>query len=342
MKTLFIAIAFTAAPGVHLAAQQAPQVENAKLESRAFAGALAAQISSFGAGPFWTAWQEPIIPGRHGDMCWNQGNGNRSDNDGHAAGAPVRLEGPAAVLILVRMENAQVNQLRVASPDCRFDGGGLAFHWITGVPAGESIAWLKTQTAGSHADEAILAIAMHSGQPADRALDELIAPNEPERVRERTAFWIGTTRGAPGVDMLKRMLANDTSEKVREQVVFALSQSGQPAGMTAVLDTARNDKDPRIRSRALFWIAQKAAGEQAAGQQARDAINRAIENDPERSVKEQAVFALSQLPGDQGVPLLINVARNNPDPAVRKKAFFWLGQSKDPRALDFFAQVLKP
>jgi HEAT repeat protein len=54
------------------------------------------------------------------------------------------------------------------------------------------------------------------------------------------------------------------------------------------------------------------------------------------------VFALSQLPGDQGVPLLINVAKNNPDPAVRKKAFFWLGQSKDPRAVEFFAQVLKP
>jgi len=41
------------------------------------------------------------------------------------------------------------------------------------------------------------------------------------------------------------------------------------------------------------------------------------------------------------VPLLINVAKNNPDPAVRKKAMFWLGQSKDPRALDFFTQVLK-
>jgi hypothetical protein len=25
---------------------------------------------------------------------------------------------------------------------------------------------------------------------------------------------------------------------------------------------------------------------------------------------------------------------------VRKQAMFWLGQSRDPRALDFFAQVL--
>ena len=40
------------------------------------------------------------------------------------------------------------------------------------------------------------------------------------------------------------------------------------------------------------------------------------------------------------VCVLINVAKTNQNPAVRKQAMFWLGQSKDPRALDFFAQVL--
>ena len=58
-------------------------------------------------------------------------------------------------------------------------------------------------------------------------------------------------------------------------------------------------------------------------------------------MKKNAVFALSQLPKNEGVPLLIKVARTNANPAVRKQAMFWLGQSKDPRALDFFAEVLK-
>jgi HEAT repeat protein len=106
------------------------------------------------------------------------------------------------------MEKAQVDQVRIASLDCRFDGGGLPFYWLTAVPAAESVNWLKAQVAGRHAGSAI----------------------------------------------------------------FALSQSKDPAGMAAVIDAAKN----------------------------------------------------------------------NPDPAVRKKAMFWLGQSKDPRALDFFAQVLKP
>ena len=37
----------------------------------------------------------------------------------------------------------------------------------------------------------------------------------------------------------------------------------------------------------------------------------------------------------------INVARTNANPAVRKRAMTFLGQSKDPRAIDFFESVLK-
>ena len=57
-------------------------------------------------------------------------------------------------------------------------------------------------------------------------------------------------------------------------------------------------------------------------------------------VKMKAVFALTQMPKDDGVPMLIQVARAHTNPAVRKQAMFWLGQSKDPRALKFFEDVL--
>ncbi len=38
---------------------------------------------------------------------------------------------------------------------------------------------------------------------------------------------------------------------------------------------------------------------------------------------------------------LIDVARTNTNPAVRKQAMFWLAQSGDPRAVEFFAEILK-
>ena len=51
-------------------------------------------------------------------------------------------------------------------------------------------------------------------------------------------------------------------------------------------------------------------------------------------------FALSQMPKEDGVPKLIQVAQTNRNPEVRKQAMFWLGQSNDPRALEFFEKVL--
>jgi hypothetical protein len=49
---------------------------------------------------------------------------------------------------------------------------------------------------------------------------------------------------------------------------------------------------------------------------------------------------LSQMPRDEGVPKLIDVARANRNPEVRKQAMFWLGQSNDPRAVKFFEDIL--
>jgi hypothetical protein len=37
----------------------------------------------------------------------------------------------------------------------------------------------------------------------------------------------------------------------------------------------------------------------------------------------------------------MEVARTNKNPEVRRQAMFWLGQSRDPRAIEFFEQILK-
>jgi HEAT repeat protein len=52
------------------------------------------------------------------------------------------------------------------------------------------------------------------------------------------------------------------------------------------------------------------------------------------------VFALSQRPQSEGVPILIRLARTDRDPEIRRDALFWLGQSNDPRALDLFEELL--
>lgn len=328
MKSILF-FAFAAA----LFAQQQPSIENAKLETRALSGSLSAELSRLGAGPLWVGYSEAIIPNHNSTMCSYDGN----NYSGMSANAPLRLEGAAALVVLIRIEDGQLDQMRVTSPDCRLDVGGLPFYWLTGVSTTESITWLKSQITGRHSDSAIMAIALHRDQPADQVLEELTSPSTQSiEIRKRVATWLGNSRGAQGVAMLKKMLGSDPSPDVRDRVVLALSQTKDPGGMPLVIEAARSDKDPHIRGQALTWLAQRASR-----QISTDTIQHALASDTDSSVRDRAVQALGQMPNGEGVPLLINVAKTNQDPAIRKKAMNVLGQSKDPRALDFFAQVLK-
>jgi hypothetical protein len=154
-----------------------------------------------------------------------------------------------------------------------------------------------------------------------------------------TLHWLESARGSDSVAFLATLLQSEDSSratrKLADQALSALAFHAEPKAADTLIDRARRADSSHVRGQALFWLAQRA------GDKAVQTISRALEEDPETEVKKKAVFALSQLPKDEGVPLLIQTARNNKNPAVRKQAFFWLGQSKDPRAITFFEQVLK-
>jgi hypothetical protein len=101
-----------------------------------------------------------------------------------------------------------------------------------------------------------------------------------------------------------------------------------------LLAIARSDARPRdTRREAMFWLAE--ATNRRLGIDNADA-NLSDEDD----VKQQAVFAISQLSRDVAVPKLLDVARSARNAPVRKQAIFWLGQSGDPRATALFAELL--
>ena len=85
----------------------------------------------------------------------------------------------------------------------------------------------------------------------------------------------------------------------------------------------------------MFWLAQ------AAGDAAVEGLEGIVlDEDEDFEVRKSAVFALSQLPDDEGVPILVRVARTHHDPRILKQAIFWLGQSGDPRAVALFEELL--
>lgn len=319
-----------------------PDVRNAKWDSRVFSGDWPLTLHS--KPPAWFGYAITTVKNNGDSCCWNGegrgGCGLEENRGGQYYGvtpsSPVPLEGSEAAAILLRVENNAVGKIRLYSLRCPLDAGGLPFTWLSGVSSAASIAYFKKLVVNSEemADTAIFVMAQHASPEADAALAELAQATQPERIREKVAFWLGASREASGVAVLKNMLANDPSPNVRDKAVFALSISKQGEALNTLIAAAKSDRSPHVRGQALFWLAQKA------GQRAASIIQNAAENDPDTEVKKSAIFALWQLPKEEGVPKLIEIARTQKNPEARKQAFFWLGQSQDPRALAFFQEIL--
>ena len=64
------------------------------------------------------------------------------------------------------------------------------------------------------------------------------------------------------------------------------------------------------------------------------------DNDPDVENRKKAVFAMSRLPDGQATAQFVELAQSSKYPEVRKQAVFWLGQSKDPKALDYLTKLI--
>ena len=211
--------------------------------------------------------------------------------------------------------------------------------WLGNARGARGLAMLERILADDPSVEvqkaAVFGVSQSKEPAAFDALAALTRDHANVRVRSDAVFWIAHKDDPRAAKVVLDALEKDPSSEVRKKAVFALSQLKDNSGVDALIRVARNGPDAATRGEAIFWLGQKA------GQKAAAAITERIEQDPETEVKKKAVFALSQMPKDEGIPMLITVARTHSNPAVRKQAMFWLGQSKDPRALEFFAEILK-
>jgi HEAT repeats len=371
LATALLLTTVTAVTGV--AVGQSPRLTNGQVTTQPGAGLAQAFRAAVNAqtGTGWIGYGVPMVAGDRSMCCFNSGttfiNGTVRMSDGQTCcgmcsiepsvdgttisrsqaaqqpGGAIKLEGPDTMVVLFRVVNRQVERIRVFSEDCMLDAGGRQITWLTGVRPAESVALLESLIAAQPGidrrdrvvDGAITAIAMHEDAAADASLERLMATSQPQNVRTKVPFWLGNARGPRGLEVLRKIVKDDPSIEVKKKAVFGISQSPEAGAVDVLIDNARNNADTSLRGESIFWLAQKAGNKAAA------AITERIDQDPDTEVKKRAVFALSQLPKDEGVPLLIRVARTHTNPAVRKQAMFWLGQSRDPRAVDFFADILK-
>ena len=338
IRTFAVSVALSV--GSVLLAQEAPKVLHAQYSTQSAARGLGPQLDllKHGAGPVWAGYLIPVE--EHFRM--SNGRGVSYLEGGYRRSGEEQSDGDRTAsdhaVVLLRIASGHVEKIRVESPDRQLDAGGLRFVWITDVDAGDSVRTLRALavTGGVEQlrEEAVFLISLHHAPETVPALAELTGPANDPGIREKAAFWLANQRGHDGFVVMQRLARDDADARFREKLTFDLTLSHDPAALPELVRMAHQDASPQVRKQAQFWMAT-AGGKKVAGD-----LRESAENDPENEVRKSAVFAISRLPGDEAAAQLIQVAQTSKDAEVRKQAVFWLGQSQDPRALDYLTRLL--
>jgi HEAT repeat protein len=251
---------------------------------------------------------------------------------------------PVAVLLIVTPLEAQSLASRVAG----VDDGAVTFHYAArpGV-CGDGDTFVRTGPR-----------TYHGSWSSNRPMEPCIFG--PVQVRltvekgavQRVESWVGPLRSRGARDLgevsapeaagyLMTIAARGTASASKKAIfpaVLADSTTVWPALFPIARDTETRSKS--TRQDALFWLSRFASAALAGHPNNPFAEDEEPKSEDDE-LKTHAVFVLSQMRRDEGIPQLLDVARSNPNWRVRSAALFWLGQSGDPRAIDLFESVLR-
>lgn len=226
-----------------------PRLASGHLESAALGSNLAQQVRGI-TGAAWVGYTITAVPAQR-----DCGNTIHALEGGQAPGlteSTAFLEGERTANILMRIENGEVQRIRVFSPSCQLDLAGLTLHWLTSVRAADSIAFIRTLTEQRNM---ISAVAAHADPAADLFLRETAESTAAARTdRDRAAHSLALTRGASGLAIVRHLLDTDKDERFRESLPGALALAPNNAGTSNLIDAARTDKNRKVRERAFFWL----------------------------------------------------------------------------------------
>jgi HEAT repeat protein len=162
-----------------------------------------------------------------------------------------------------------------------------------------------------------------------------IARNEQNAELRKTAIRVLSERGEAAVDDLLRLYDSEQSADVKRSILQSLSDIKSTRVEDKVFEVAKSSDAMDVRRQAIRLL-----GERVSKRSFEFLSATAQSTDGNTEVQVQAVRAISERRAEESVPLLIKIARTHQNQMVRKQAIRSLGESGDPRAIDFFREVL--
>ena len=142
-------------------------------------------------------------------------------------------------------------------------------------------------------------------------------------------------RGEAAVDDLLRLFDTEQVPEVRRAVLQSIGEVKSPRVEDKLFEVARGNDSVDLRRQAIRLL-----GERVSKRSFEFLSATAQSPDANAEVQVQAVRAISERHSQESVPLLIKIARTHPNQLVRKQAIRSLGETGDPRAVEFFREVL--
>jgi hypothetical protein len=239
-----------------------PRVINGPVTERAAGGMLEAtarELMSAATEPAWIAWEAPLRPGDE-ITCWD-GSWKWRDGAPPDGRTTARLEPADTFFVFVRAVGRRPERVRIFGESCELDAGGRPVTRLTGVTAGESVAFLTALAADDSAPRkvrtgALSAIAQHGTPEATASLLRLARSAPAPRLRSDALFWVAQRAGEGAAAAITDAIANDPETEVKKRAVFALSQLPGSEGVPRLIEVARTNRNPAVRKQAMFWLGQ--------------------------------------------------------------------------------------
>ena len=152
----------------------------------------------------------------------------------------------------------------------------------------------------------------------------------------KTAIRALSERGEAAVDDLLKLFDSETATDVKRAVLQSLSDIKSTRVEDKLFEVARSNDATDVRRQAIRLLGERA------GKRSFDFLSQTAQSSTaDAEVQVQAVRAISERRAEESVPLLIKIAKTHPNQLVRKQAIRSLGESGDPRAVEYFREVLR-
>ncbi|MDH5642569.1 MAG: HEAT repeat domain-containing protein [Gemmatimonadota bacterium] len=245
-----------------------------------------------------------------------------------------------AIFVLSQKRSDEVEEimLDVVRNDPVLNVREQAVFWLSQVRSESAVAALESILMESDEptlqQHAIAALAQHRDERAGELLRQYLSRTdlEPE-LRNQAIHWVGQRRGSS--EFLRELYFTLEDREAKQSILMSMSQGSRSAGNSEFLLRVLRDseEDVELRKQALFWVMQMRDVDLDLGQ--------LYEEFQDREIRQQLMMAAGQRPNDDGaIEFLIGVARNEEDPEVRNQAIFWLGQTRNPRAVEALREII--